>query len=412
MHILYNFFIHLYVLLLHCLALFNDKVKTMLKGESQCFGVLRKIPRNKKVIWFHCASLGEFEQGRPLIEKMKETYPQYGILLSFYSPSGYEIRKNYSFADWVVYLPNDTKRNAEKFVSLSNPSIVFFIKYEFWYNYIRALKGRRLFQVSLILRPSQYFFKPYGKWFVRQLSHFEYFFVQDEQTMSLLNSKGFENVCITGDTRFDRVAGIAKQAKRFPLIETFCQSDKKIILAGSTWEPDEKILAKVFDKMDFKLIIAPHLINNSHISFIKSLFEDSVLYSEQDERNLADKKVLVIDCIGILSSLYQYCDIAYIGGGFGDGIHNTLEAATFGKPVFFGPNYHKFKEAIELIERGAAFPIKNVEDLQDGLKRLLNDADLYRDSAESSKQYVEENLGACERITSYIDTCQCHENKL
>lgn len=411
MHILYNFFIHLYVLLLHCLALFNDKVKTMLKGESQCFGVLRTIPQNKKVIWFHCASLGEFEQGRPLIEKIKETYPQYGILLSFYSPSGYEIRKNYSFADWVVYLPNDTKRNAEKFVSLSNPSIVFFIKYEFWYNYIRALKGRRLFQVSLILRPSQYFFKPYGKWFVRQLSHFEYFFVQDEQTMNLLNSKGFENVCVTGDTRFDRVAGIAKQAKRFPLIETFCQSDKKIILAGSTWEPDEKILAKVFDKMDFKLIIAPHLINNSHISFIKSLFEDSVLYSEQDERNLADKKVLVIDCIGILSSLYQYCDIAYIGGGFGDGIHNTLEAATFGKPVFFGPNYHKFKEAVELIERGAAFSIKNEEELQNGLRQLLNNADLYRESAQSSKQYVEENLGACERITSYIDTYQCHEDK-
>lgn len=412
MHILYNFFIHLYVLLLHCLALFNDKVKTMLNGERQCFGVLRTIPQNKKVIWFHCASLGEFEQGRPLIEKMKETYPQYGILLSFYSPSGYEIRKNYSFADWVVYLPNDTKRNAEKFVSLSNPSIVFFIKYEFWYNYIRALKGRRLFQVSLILRPSQYFFKSYGKWFVRQLSNFEYFFVQNEQTMKLLNSKGFENVCVTGDTRFDRVAGIAKQAKRFPLIETFCQSDKKIILAGSTWEPDEKILAKVFDKMNFKLIIAPHLINNSHISFIKSLFEDSVLYSEQDERNLADKKVLVIDCIGILSSLYQYCDIAYIGGGFGDGIHNTLEAATFGKPVFFGPNYHKFKEAIELIERRAAFPIKNVEDLQNGLRQLLNNADLYRESAQSSKQYVEENLGACERITSYIDTYQCHENKL
>lgn len=411
MHILYNFFIHLYVLLLHCLALFNDKVKTMLKGESQCFGVLRTIPRNKKVIWFHCASLGEFEQGRPLIEKMKETYPQYGILLSFYSPSGYEIRKNYSFADWVVYLPNDTKRNAEKFVSLSNPSIVFFIKYEFWYNYIRALKGRRLFQVSLILRPSQYFFKPYGKWFVRQLSHFEYFFVQDEQTMSLLNSKGFENVCVTGDTRFDRVAGIAKQAKRFPLIETFCQTDKKIILAGSTWEPDEKILAKVFDKMDFKLIIAPHLINNSHISFIKSLFEDSVLYSEQDERNPADKKVLVIDCIGILSSLYQYCDIAYIGGGFGEGIHNTLEAATFGKPVFFGPNYHKFKEAVELIERRAAFSIKNEEELQNGLRQLLNNADLYRESAQSSKQYVEENLGACERITAYIDTYQCHEDK-
>lgn len=403
MHAIYNLSIGLYRIILRFLALFNRKIDTMLKGQKRCFDVLKTIPSNEKIVWFHCASLGEFEQGRPLIERLKETNPEYKVLLSFYSPSGFEIRKDYSFADWVVYLPDDSESNAKRFVSLVNPYMTFFVKYEFWYNFLIALKGRRVFQVSLIMRPSQYFFKPYGKWFAKRLDVFEHFFVQNEQTKDLLNSIGYDNVTISGDTRFDRVIQISRNTKSFPEIEKFFSKDKKTLLAGSSWEADETIIASAFkQRNDLKLIIAPHLVDKNHIASIQNLFPDSVLYSEVKTNELSKYSVLIIDCIGILSSLYKYCDIAYIGGGFGAGIHNTLEAATFGKPICFGKRYNHFQEAVDLVEREAAFAINNSEELSTILNRLCDDDVFYNNAAKASVEYTNEKAGACDRIFNYL----------
>lgn len=373
----------------------------MLKGEKECFDRLQNLNSEDKVAWFHCASLGEFEQGRPLIEEVKKQFPEYKILLSFYSPSGYESKKDYALADYVVYLPNDTKNNAKKFVKKVNPDLIFFIKYEFWYNYISALKGRRLFQVSLILRQNQYFFSWYGKWFAKQLKNFEHFFVQNQQTANLLNKIGYKNVTISGDTRFDRVMTIANNAKSFTEIEKFCEGNQKIILAGSSWLADEKIIQQAVKNLDIKLIIAPHVVGENHINEIQQLFPEAILYSELANN---DKKsnILIINCIGILSNLYQYCDIAYIGGGFGVGIHNTLEAATFGKPICFGTNYHKFQEAIDLINLKAAYSISNQEELKQVLETLLNNEKIYNQSAEASKDYVKTKIGACKKIIEHL----------
>lgn len=401
MRFLYNIFIHIYILALNLISPFNKKVKIMLKGEKECFDRLQNLNSEDKVAWFHCASLGEFEQGRPLIEEVKKQFPEYKILLSFYSPSGYESKKDYALADYVVYLPNDTKSNAKKFVKKVNPDLIFFIKYEFWYNYISALKGRRLFQVSLILRENQYFFSWYGKWFAKQLKNFEHFFVQNQQTANLLNKIGYKNVTISGDTRFDRVMTIANNAKSFTEIEKFCEGNQKIILAGSSWLADEKIIQQAVKNLDIKLIIAPHVVGENHINEIQQLFPEAILYSELANN---DKKsnILIINCIGILSNLYQYCDIAYIGGGFGVGIHNTLEAATFGKPICFGTNYHKFQEAIDLINLKAAYSISNQEELKQVLETLLNNEKIYNQSAEASKDYVKTKIGACKKIIEHL----------
>jgi 3-deoxy-D-manno-octulosonic-acid transferase len=401
MRFLYNIFIHIYILALNLISPFNKKIKTMLKGEKECFDRLQNLNSEDKVAWFHCASLGEFEQGRPLIEEVKKQFTEYKILLSFYSPSGYESKKDYALADYVVYLPNDTKSNAKKFVKKVNPDLIFFIKYEFWYNYISALKGRRLFQVSLILRQNQYFFSWYGKWFAKQLKNFEHFFVQNQQTANLLNKIGYKNVTISGDTRFDRVMTIANNAKSFTEIEKFCEGNQKIILAGSSWLADEKIIQQAVKNLDIKLIIAPHVVGENHINEIQQLFPEAILYSELANN---DKKsnILIINCIGILSNLYQYCDIAYIGGGFGVGIHNTLEAATFGKPICFGTNYHKFQEAIDLINLKVAYSISNQEELKQVLETLLNNEKIYNQSAEASKDYVKTKIGACKKIIEHL----------
>lgn len=401
MRFLYNIFIHIYILALNLISPFNKKVKTMLKGKKECFDRLQNLNSEDKVAWFHCASLGEFEQGRPLIEEVKKQFPEYKILLSFYSPSGYESKKDYALADYVVYLPNDTKSNAKKFVKKVNPDLIFFIKYEFWYNYISALKGRRLFQVSLILRQNQYFFSWYGKWFAKQLKNFEHFFVQNQQTANLLNKIGYKNVTISGDTRFDRVMTIANNAKSFTEIEKFCEGNQKIILAGSSWLADEKIIQQAVKNLDIKLIIAPHVVGENHINEIQQLFPEAILYSELAE-NKKESNILIINCIGILSNLYQYCDIAYIGGGFGVGIHNTLEAATFGKPICFGTNYHKFQEAIDLINLKAAYSISNQEELKQVLETLLNNEKIYNQSAEASKDYVKTKIGACKKIIEHL----------
>lgn len=410
MNYIYSFFIALYTALIFLVSPFNKKAKLIIKGRKQTFKKIEeKISRDDKVAWFHAASLGEFEQGRPLIETFRKEYPNYKIILTFFSSSGYEIRKNYDGADVIVYLPSDTNRNVKLFLKLSHPSYVFFIKYEFWYNFIRRAKhsGARLFQVSLILRSNQYFFSFYGLWYRKQLKNFDYFFVQNAQTKELLNSIGLYNCKITGDTRFDRVSQIARQAKDFEKIKEFCQEDK-IVLMGSSWEKDEQLINEVIPicKTNFKLIIAPHEIHTSHIEQIKSLFPQAIRYSEIEKieySNTKNKdKILIIDCIGILSSLYKYSTIAYIGGGFGVGIHNILEAATFGKPILFGPNYQKFKEALDLIENRGAFSFNDKEQLTELIDKLLQNSDYYKKSSDICLRYISENNGACERILSEI----------
>jgi 3-deoxy-D-manno-octulosonic-acid transferase len=350
-------------------------------------------------IWFHAASLGEFEQGRPVIEALKKEFPQYKILLSFFSPSGYEIRKDYPLADEVFYLPSDTPSHAAQWVQRHHFVAAFFIKYEFWFNYMRALKdaGIHLFYISLILKPDSYFFRWYGTWFFRQLKNVTHFFVQDDTTAQLLQTHGLTNVTVCGDTRFDRVAAIAQQAKPFPEVEQFI-GGRQCIIAGSTWPPDEKLLVDFYQELpdDYCLIIAPHDISESHVSQIKTLFPDHQLYTGLDAQK--HSKVLVINTIGILSQLYQYARFVYIGGGFGVNIHNIQEPVTFGCPVVFGPKYKSFKEAVDLVGLEGAFSVEDKEALASVFGRLMHDETFYMKASETCRNYLNSQVGATESI--------------
>jgi 3-deoxy-D-manno-octulosonic-acid transferase len=373
-------------------------------------------PASSEWIWFHAASLGEFEQGRPVIEALKKEFPQYKILLSFFSPSGYEIRKDYPLADEVLYLPSDTPRHAAQWVQRHHFVAAFFIKYEFWFNYMRALKdaGIPLFYISLILKPDSYFFRWYGGWFFRQLkNHITHFFVQDDTTAQLLQSNGLTTVTVCGDTRFDRVAAIAQQAKPFPEVEQFI-SGRHCIIAGSTWPPDEKLLVDFYQQLpeDYCLILAPHDISESHVAQIKTLFPDSQLYTELDadqpSRSLSPEpaegskgrpaKILIINTIGILSQLYQYARFVYIGGGFGVNIHNIQEPVTFGCPVVFGPKYKSFKEAVDLVGLEGAFPVQDAGALGSAFERLMHDEGFYAKASETCRNYLNSQVGATESI--------------
>lgn len=385
------------------LSLKNKKLKLMIQGQRETFKKLQSITKEDKIAWFHCASLGEFEQARNLIEVFKQTRKEYKILVSFFSPSGYEIRKNYQQADYVVYLPFDTKKNVRRFVAMAHPSVVFFVKYEFWYNYIRALKDVPLFQVSLILRKNHYLTRCYAYWFRKQLKYFNTFFVQDENTQKVLASIGYTNAVVCGDTRFDRVFEISKEPKHFPIIDKFCE-EGKIFIAGSSWPADEKIINEAIyqRRNNLKIILAPHQIHKEHINEIQRLFPSNVLYSEADVESLKDKKVLIIDSIGMLSHIYGKGDITYVGGGFGVGIHNILEAAVFYKPVAFGPNNKKFKEAQDLLKRQGAKEINNKEDLALWVERLLTDKEYYNNVCRINGEYVENNTGATQKILQQI----------
>ena len=350
-------------------------------------------------IWFHAASLGEFEQGRPVIEAIKMEFPQYKILLSFFSPSGYEIRKDYPLADEVEYLPTDTPHHATQWVESRHFVAAFFIKYEFWFNYMQALKkaGIPLFYISLILKPDSYFFRWYGDWFLKQLHNVTHFFVQDETTAELLRTNGLDNVTVCGDTRFDRVAAIARQAKPFPDIERFIHG-RQCIIAGSTWPPDEKLLDQFLPQLpdDYCLIIAPHDISESHVAQIKAMFPESQCYTELDLEK--PSRILIVNTIGILSQLYQYARFVYIGGGFGVNIHNIQEPVTFGCPVVFGPKYESFKEAVDLVALQGAFSVKDAEDLETIFKRLMTDDDYYKRASETCRNYLNSQVGATEII--------------
>ena len=382
------------------------------KGPTQNEPVLRQAqgPDSIEWIWFHAASLGEFEQGRPVIEALKQEYPQYKILLSFFSPSGYEIRKDYPLADEVLYLPSDTPAHAAQWVQRHHFVAAFFIKYEFWFNYMRALKeaGIPLFYISLILKPESYFFRWYGTWFIRQLHNVTHFFVQDDTTAQLLQSNGMANVTVCGDTRFDRVAAIARQVKPFPEVERFI-GGRQCIIAGSTWPPDEKLLVEFHQQMpdDYCLIIAPHDISAPHVAQIKALFPDSQLYTELESGNSSrslslskgrQMNVLIVNTIGILSQLYQYARFVYIGGGFGVNIHNIQEPVTFGCPVVFGPKYKSFKEAVDLVGLEGAFPVGDATELVSVFSRLMTDEDFYAKASSTCRNYLNAQVGATESI--------------
>lgn len=417
--ILYTIGIHLYSFGVRVAALFgNVKAKQWVEGRkkqgvlslSKGLAAAEKAAEPDAWIWFHAASLGEFEQGRPVIEALKKDFPQYKILLSFFSPSGYEIRKDYPLADEVLYLPTDTPRHAAQWVRRHHFVAAFFIKYEFWFNYMHALKqaGIPLFYISLILKPESYFFQWYGAKFRKQLGNVTHFFVQDETTERLLQKHGFGNVTVCGDTRFDRVAAIAQQAKPFADIERFV-GGRKCIIAGSTWPPDEKLLAPFVATMpdDYCFIIAPHDISENHVGQIMAMFPDSLRYTElnsdQPSGSLSlskDRpiKILILDTIGILSQLYQYARFVYIGGGFGVNIHNIQEPVTFGCPVVFGPKYKSFKEAVDLVALQGAFPVTNAEGLAMVFNRLMTDEVFYQQASKTCLDYLNSQLGATKTI--------------
>lgn len=404
---LYNLAIGIYDLIVHIMAPFSRKPRKMMKGHWVVYELLRQqIEKDARYIWFHAASLGEFEQGRPLIEKIRAKYPDYKILLTFFSPSGYEVRKNYRGADVVCYLPFDKPRNVKKFLDISNPVMAFFIKYEFWKNYLDELNKRRIpvYSVSSIFRKDQIFFKWYGGTYRNVLKNFDYLFVQNEASRRFLSKIGINKVTVVGDTRFDRVLQIREEAKELPLVEKF-KGDSFTLIAGSSWGPDEDLFLEYFNMHpEMKLIIAPHVIDENHlVEIISKLKRPYVRYTRADERNVQKADCLIIDCFGLLSSIYRYGEVAYIGGGFGVGIHNTLEAAVYGIPVVFGPKYQKFMEAKQLIEAQGAFSISNYEELGSLFDRFLTDEHFHRETGSNAGFYVTNNAGATDKVLSMIN---------
>lgn len=368
MYLFYNTIIKLYGLIIRITVPFNSKAKLFITGRKNIFERIKlALGQNKNIVWFHCSSLGEFEQARPLIENYKRKYLDHNILLTFFSPSGYEIIKENKIADWVFYLPIDTKQNAERFINIIQPIKVIFIKYEFWFNYMRECSKRSIpfYSISAVFRKEQIFFK--NIWFRKQLRNITYFFVQDKISFNLLKDVGFNNVQISGDTKFDSVIKTRKESISHPLINNFSKN-KNTIICGSTWPKDEEIIIKMINENQlFNYIIAPHEMN--HLEKLKTK-TNGIFLSELDDNNVNNHNVLIIDKIGILKAIYKYGDIAYIGGGFGKGIHNILEAATFGLPILFGPNYKKFNEAHELLELGIAKKIHNYKELVTSMKPM------------------------------------------
>jgi 3-deoxy-D-manno-octulosonic-acid transferase len=405
--LLYNIGIRVYYFSILFASLFNKKARLWIRGRKKIFEQIHsKIDPNSSVIWFHCSSLGEFEQGRPVIEKIREIFPGRNILLTFFSPSGYEIRKNYSGADYIFYLPLDTKKNAVRFLNLVKPEAVFFIKYEYWFHFLSRLHKMniKIYLISGIFRSGQVFFKWYGKWFRKILRTFHHLFVQDNESVELLQSIGFENVTVCGDTRFDRVYAIAQKATEYPAIRSFIDG-KLTFIAGSTWPPDEEIIVRFMNEnnLPVKYIIAPHEIHEQGITQLQeSIKGKTVRYTSMNESEIKEANVLIIDTIGILSSVYQYGNVAYIGGGFGKGIHNILEAATFGLPIIFGPNFKKFREASELVKLNGAFSITNSDDLNTIINTFIKNHQAFKTAGENTREYVMRNLGATDIITKFV----------
>ena len=441
-------------------SLFNKKIKKMWRGEREAVDLLKeKVDPTAKYVWFHAASLGEFEQGRPLIEQLRATHPEYKILLTFFSPSGYEVRKNYEGADIVCYLPLDTIRNARRFLRAVHPVMAFFIKYEFWYNYLHILRHRGVpvYSVSSIFRPGQVFFKWYGRNYAKVLHCITHFFVQNEVSLQLLKGIGIDEATVVGDTRFDRVLQIKEQAKELPIVEAFkgingkgdackdnlsedacngdlsedackrvlsedackedlsedaCKEDLsengckgcKVFVAGSSWQPDEDIFIRFFnDHPDWKLIIAPHVIGEDHLDYILDKLQmKAVRYTQATEQSAAEARCLIIDCFGLLSTIYRYGEIAYVGGGFGVGIHNVPEAAVWGVPVLFGPNNKRFQEAQDLLACKGSFEVTDYDSFNTIISRLISDDKFRHQCGEASANYVKSRSGATDIIMKSV----------
>jgi len=402
----YNTGILIYTLAVRLASPFSEKARLWYRGRKGWEQALKTgTDPDQRNIWFHCASLGEFEQGRPVMEELKKQRPECRIILTFFSPSGFEIRKNYAGADFVCYLPADTPRNARKFITTVNPSAVFFVKYEFWYNFILEIcrKNVPLYLISGIFRPRQHFFSWYGGFFRKMLFSFTYIFVQDTESERLLNETGLQNVTVAGDTRFDRVVQIAEAAKEIPQLSLFRGGEKRF-LAGSSWPPDEEIMVKYIKSHpgSMKWVFAPHEIGSGNIERLSKLIgEDVVKFSGFTEKE-KDARVMIIDNIGMLSSAYRYADIAAVGGGFGKGIHNILEAACWGIPVLFGPNHGKFREALMMKAEGAAKSFSSYGDFEAAVDTWLSDEITYRNAADSAKEYVRKNSGATSAILEKI----------
>lgn len=417
---IYNIVIYFVLWGIAIASLFNEKVRKMWRGEREAFKILKqKVDPNAKYIWFHAASLGEFEQGRPLMERIRKDYPQYKILLTFYSPSGYEVRKNYEGADIICYMPVDTRLNAIRFLRLVRPVMAFFIKYEFWSNFLHILKHRNIptYSVSSIFREDQVFFKWYGRSYAGVLKCFTRFFVQNEESKRLLEGIGITAVDVVGDTRFDRVLQIKEAAKQLPICEAFrtgvasSQSadvphhDFKVFVAGSSWPPDENIFIPFFNEhKDWRLLIAPHVIAEEHLKLILSLIKGKkvVRYTQTTPEEVAEADVLIIDCFGLLSSMYNYGDVAYIGGGFGVGIHNTLEAAVWNMPVIFGPNNKKFQEAQGLLKSDGGFEINTNEDFSGLMSSLMNDEAFLKQAGDKAGAFVAHLAGATDKVLASV----------
>ena len=426
---IYNIVIYFVLWGIAIASLFNEKVRKMWRGEREAFKILKqKVDPSAKYVWFHAASLGEFEQGRPLMERIRKEYPQYKILLTFYSPSGYEVRKNYEGADIICYMPVDTRLNAIRFLRLVRPVMAFFIKYEFWSNFLHILKHRNIptYSVSSIFREDQVFFKWYGRSYANVLKCFTRFFVQNEESKRLLEGIGITDVDVVGDTRFDRVLQIKEAAKHLPICEAFrkgvavsssssalssfdpekeSRPDFKVFVAGSSWPPDEDIFIRFFNEhKDWRLLIAPHVIAEEHLKLILSLLKNKkmVRYTQTNPEEAAKADVLIIDCFGLLSSMYNYGDIAYIGGGFGVGIHNTLEAAVWNMPVIFGPNNKKFQEAQGLLKSGGGFEITNYESFEDLMNSMINNPAFLKQAGDKAGAFVASLSGATGKVLAKV----------
>lgn len=408
MRFIYNIFIALYALAARLVALNSPKAKLWVKGRHGIITHIRStLQPNEQRIWIHCPSLGEFEQGRPLIERIKQRNPEYKIVLTFYSPSGYEVRKNYPQADYIFYLPSDSVWQAKTFLEMVKPEMIFFVKYDYWFNYIHQAHkmGIPFYVISCIFRPQQIFFTFWGKWMLKQLREITRFYVQDETSLQLLQQHHIMQAEVVGDTRFDRVNDIIAQAKRIPAIEEFCNGEFTMV-CGSTWLPDDILLARLYHKYpNMKLIIAPHETHEQRIYGLEKLYIDYKVarYTNIDNiDHLKDYNILIIDTIGLLSSIYYYADVAYVGGGFGRGIHNILEAATYGKPILFGPKYQKFKEAVDLIHAQGAYSINTYADIEKQYLQWRNEESTLKQAGEQAGQYVRTHTLATEKIYSSV----------
>ncbi len=408
--ILYQFLIRGLGVSIRVAALFSVKARQWCAGRKDWLALMTKQrgAAPGPLVWFHCASLGEFEQGRPVIEAFRRDHPGHKILLSFFSPSGYEIRKNYQGADYIYYLPLDTKGNARRFLDIWKPQLAIFVKYEYWFNYIRAMEERGIpvVVVSAIFRPGQHFFRWYGRWSRRQLGKVSWFFVQNRDSLELLNGIDIQNASVSGDTRFDRVALISQRPQAFPQLQGL-SGKTPVLVAGSTWPDDEDLLLHLFRNSgtEMHMLIAPHEITASGIDrLLREFGSTAVLFSSLRglETFPRDKRVLIVDRIGRLSQLYQFATLAYVGGGFGKGIHNILEAATFGAPVFFGPAYRRFAEAVDLVERGGAFPVSDKQVLLQEVQNLLSEPAKLQQASRVCSSYVEDNKGGTEKIMASL----------